>query len=170
MHVCMHVCIYVYMYICIYVCMYICICVYVYMYICIYVYTYICIYACMYVCMLFWNGLSAHYSALLRHTSKPVHPQQNNDLGNPHIYIYIYIYIFLKLYNRGSWNHTRQYKFLWQRILKSYQFIYILMTRDFEMIPGSIYLMTEGLEIMPGNIHSHDRGSWNRSRQYTFLW
>jgi len=66
----------------VYVCMYICI--YVYMYVRIYVYMHV----CMYVCMLFWNGLSAHYSALLRHTSKPVHPHHNNDLGNLFIYIY----------------------------------------------------------------------------------
>jgi hypothetical protein len=58
-------------------------------------------------------------------------------------------------YDRGFWNRNRLYTFLLQRILKSYQAIYILMTED--------------LEIIPGSIHSYDRGSWNHTRQYTFL-
>jgi hypothetical protein len=62
----------------------------------------------------------------------------------------------IHFYDRGSWNHTRQYTFLWWRILKSCQAIYILMTED--------------LEIIQGNIHSYDRGFRNHARQYTFPW
>ena len=101
-------------------------------------------------------------------------------------------------YRKGSWNHTRQYTFLSQRILKSYQAIYFLMVKDFEIIPGNVlsydtgfwnhtrqytflsqrilksyqaiyFVMTKDPEIIPGSILSDDRGSWNHTRQYTLL-
>ena len=61
---------------------------------------------------------------------------------------------YIHSYDKGFWNHTRQYTFVRQRILKSYQAIYILIVKD--------------PEIIPGNILSYNRGSWNHTRQYTF--
>ena len=92
--------------------------------------------------------------------------------------------------DRGSWNHTRQDTFLWQRISKSHQAVYsdrgcwpcragwCLAGLDFDPVwkgwqasYKAIYIfMTEDLEIIPGSIHFYDRGSWNHTRQYTFLW
>ena len=85
-------------------------------------------------------------------------------------------------YDRGSWDHTRHIHYygkilksyqahtlLRQRILKPCQTIYFLLVKDPEIIPGIYFLKTEDPEIIPGNIHAHGKGSWNHTRQYTFL-
>ncbi len=68
-------------------------------------------------------------------------------------------------YERGSWNHTRQYTFLSHRILKSYQAICFLITQDpesqaytfwWQRIPKSYqaiyFLKIQDTEIIQDNI------------------
>ena len=74
------------------------------------------------------------------HSKTPIREIQSQGLKDVHSY------------DRGSWNHTRQYTFLRQGILKSYQAIYFLTTGILKSYQAIYFLMTNDFEIIPGNI------------------